>query len=287
MNPYVALTISTFFLVTTGCSNMPTIGKSTYPIPKSEILAEQEFAAQKIKSETSQKINNSMDAEISSIKLASMNASLQQTMAERAAADKAAQRAALDRTAADKSARMAASERLAAEKAANRASSERASIVAEAEMTVEEKLRALDTQDSQEIQEVVADADKMRGESLMRPLVKRRAAITSTGYAVISIQHHSVQAQQRLLAIRASKLDAYRGLSEQVFGQYLDATTTVADMVIKSDVFRTKVEGIIYGAKVVSINPVGDDTYETTLSLDGSIVEDLRRYYAEQLASIY
>ncbi len=48
-----------------------------------------------------------------------------------------------------------------------------------------------------------------------------------------------------------------------------------------------KVEGIIYGAKVVSINPVGDDTYETTLSLDGSIVEDLRRYYAEQLAASY
>ena len=109
----------------------------------------------------------------------------------------------------------------------------------------------------------------------------------SIRYAVISIQHHTIPAQQRLLAIRASKLDAYRGLSEQVFGQYLDATTTVADMVIKSDVFRTKVEGIIYGAKVVSINPVGDDTYETTLSLAGVIVEDLRRYYAEQLASAY
>ena len=131
------------------------------------------------------------------------------------------------------------------------------------------------------------DEDAMRGESLMQPLVKRRAAISATGYAVISIQHHTIPAQQRLLAIRASKLDAYRGLSEQVFGQYLDATTTVADMVIKSDVFRTKVEGIIYGAKVVSINPVGDDTYETTMSLDGSIVEDLRRYYAEQLAAAY
>ena len=213
-----------------------------------------------------------------------MNASLKQTIAERAAADEAANRAALERTAADKAAKLAASERIAAEMAANRASSERAAIIAEAEMTIDEKLEALDVQQTQE---VVADADKMRGESLMRPLVKRRAAINATGYAVISIQHHSVQAQQRLLAIRASKLDAYRGLSEQVFGQYLDATTTVADMVIKSDVFRTKVEGIIYGAKVVSINPVGDDTYETTLSLDGGIVEDLRRYYAEQLASIY
>ena len=66
-----------------------------------------------------------------------------------------------------------------------------------------------------------------------------------------------------------------------MFGQYLDATTTVADMVIKSDVFRTKVEGIIYGAKLSALIPFM--TYETTLSLDGSIVEDLRRYYAEQL----
>ena len=251
------------------------------------MLAEQEFASQKTKSDSTFVARKAKDADRSSIKLASMNASLKQTIAERAAADEAANRAAIERTAADEAAKLAASERMAAERAANRASSERAAIIAEAEMTVEEKLRALDLQESQEVREVVADADKMRGESLMRPLVKRRAAISATGYAVISIQHHSVQAQQRLLAIRASKLDAYRGLSEQVFGQYLDATTTVADMVIKSDVFRTKVEGIIYGAKVVSINPVGDDTYETTLSLDGSIVEDLRRYYAEQLASIY
>ena len=62
---------------------------------------------------------------------------------------------------------------MAAERAANRASSERASIIAQAEMTVDEKLQALD---SQETQDVVADADKMRGESLMRPLVERRAA---------------------------------------------------------------------------------------------------------------
>jgi hypothetical protein len=262
---------------------MPMVGKNKYPIPKSQVLAEQEFASQKSKAD-SRSSRYKVKESRNSVRLASMNASLKQTIAETAAADQAANRAAIERTAADQAAKLASSERKAAERAANRASSERAAIIAEAEMTVDEKLRALE---SQETQEVVADADKMRGESLMRPLLERRAAINATGYAVISIQHHSVQAQQRLLAIRASKLDAYRGLSEQVFGQYLDATTTVADMVIKSDVFRTKVEGIIYGAKVVSINPVGDDTYETTLSLDGGIVEDLRRYYAEQLASIY
>lgn len=117
------------------------------------------------------------------------------------------------------------------------------------------------------------------------PVVERRSAIRATGYAVISVQSSDVDAQQRLLAIRASKLDAYRGLTEQVYGQYLDATTTVADMAVMSDTFRTQVEGVIYGAKVVSIAPVGDDTYETTLSLDQDVVDDLRALYLASMAS--
>ena len=51
-----------------------------------------------------------------------------------------------------------------------------------------------------------------------------------------------------------------------------------------SDTFRSKVEGVIYGARVVSINPVGDDTYETTLSLEMSVVKDLRKLYLQYLA---
>ena len=117
------------------------------------------------------------------------------------------------------------------------------------------------------------------------PVVERRSAIRATGYAVISVQSSDIAAQQRLLAIRASKLDAYRGLTEQVYGQYLDATTTVADMAVMSDTFRTQVEGVIYGAKVVSIAPVGDDTYETTLSLDQDVVDDLRALYLATVAS--
>jgi len=117
------------------------------------------------------------------------------------------------------------------------------------------------------------------------PVVERRSAIRSTGYAVISVQPSDIDAQQRLLAIRASKLDAYRGLTEQVYGQYLDATTTVADMAVLSDTFRTQVEGVIYGAKVVSIAPVGEDTYETTLSLDQDVVDDLRSLYLASLQS--
>jgi hypothetical protein len=73
-------------------------------------------------------------------------------------------------------------------------------------------------------------------------------------------------------------------LTEQVYGQQLDASSTVADMVVTNDTFRTKVEGVIYGARLVSITPVGEDTYETTLSLDKDVVQDLRVLYMSQLA---
>ena len=270
---------TTYLLLTTvlfsGCSGMPIIGNHSMPIPKSQSLAEQEFKKRNVDSAN-------VTSE-SHIKLASVDVSVEKAVAQRIAADKAALAAKQERRAAKQSARLAKMEREAAEKAADRALDERGILVAAAEKAIDDKLIEFESMNPKSN----LDEDAMRGESLMQPLVKRRAAISATGYAVISIQHHTIPAQQRLLAIRASKLDAYRGLSEQVFGQYLDATTTVADMVIKSDVFRTKVEGIIYGAKVVSINPVGDDTYETTMSLDGSIVEDLRRYYAEQLAAAY
>ena len=121
--------------------------------------------------------------------------------------------------------------------------------------------------------------------SMITPMLERKENMVATGYAVISIQNHKNAAQQRLLAIRASKLDAYRALTEQVYGQQLDASTTVADMTVLNDTFRTRVEGVIYGATLVSITPVGDDTYETTMSLDRNAVQDLRMLYLTQIAS--
>jgi outer membrane protein FlgP len=111
--------------------------------------------------------------------------------------------------------------------------------------------------------------------NMITPMTEKRETLVATGYAVISIQNHRNASQQRLLAIRASKLDAYRALTEQVYGQQLDANTTIADMTVMSDTFRARVEGVVYGAVLVSITPVGDDTYETTLSLDRRIVQRL------------
>lgn len=121
--------------------------------------------------------------------------------------------------------------------------------------------------------------------NMLAPLVEKRETLTATGYAVVTVQNHRNPAQQRLMAIRASKLDAYRALTEQVYGQQIDASSTVADMTVTSDSFRAKVEGVIYGATLVSITPVGEDTYETTLSLDKSVVQDLRTLYLGQITA--
>jgi len=104
--------------------------------------------------------------------------------------------------------------------------------------------------------------------AVVQTMVGEKGNIVATGYAVISVQPHDNPAQQRLLSIRASKLDAYRSLMEQVYGQYLDANTTVGQMMVESDTFRARVQGVIYGAYLVSITPVGEDTYEVTMSLD-------------------
>lgn len=121
-------------------------------------------------------------------------------------------------------------------------------------------------------------------DAMIETIINKQENIMATGYAVISVQPHDNPAQQRLLSIRASKLDAYRSLMEQVYGQYLDANTTVAEMVVESDAFKARVQGVIYGAELESISPVGDDTYETTLTLDREIVDDLRVLYLEALA---
>jgi hypothetical protein len=121
--------------------------------------------------------------------------------------------------------------------------------------------------------------------AVVQTLVGEKGNIVATGYAVISVQPHDNPAQQRLLSIRASKLDAYRPLMEQVYGQYLDANTTVGQMVVESDTFRARVQGVIYGAYLVSITPVGEDTYEVTMSLDRDIVNDLRVLYLDQMTT--
>jgi len=108
--------------------------------------------------------------------------------------------------------------------------------------------------------------------------------LTATGYATINDQPGKSAALKRLMAIRVAKLDAYRILAAQVYGQYIDASTSIGDITMTDESFEARVRGVIYDARLERIKPVGDDTYEVTMSLPRSSVYDLRRLYLQRVA---
>ena len=91
--------------------------------------------------------------------------------------------------------------------------------------------------------------------------------IHGVGYAPISLQKSNNETQRMLMAIKASKIAAYSELAEQIYGQKVNSSTTVADMLIENQQLSSSVQGLIRGAKVVKSYPVGD-TYTTELQLD-------------------
>ena len=99
--------------------------------------------------------------------------------------------------------------------------------------------------------------------------------LTAIGYAPIMSQRGESDSVKRIMAMKASKLDAYRELAEQVYGQKLQGDQALSSLVVESETLRASVEGVIRGAKVVKAYPVGDDTYVTELSLDMKQVYDL------------
>ncbi len=96
----------------------------------------------------------------------------------------------------------------------------------------------------------------------------------AVGYAPISLQKSDHDTQKMLMALKASKLAAYAELAEQVYGQHINGTTTMADLAINNDNLKSSVQGVIRGAKVIKSYPVGD-TYATELSVDFKDVYDL------------
>ncbi|WP_432280144.1 LPP20 family lipoprotein [Shewanella aestuarii] len=91
--------------------------------------------------------------------------------------------------------------------------------------------------------------------------------ITAVGYAPLATQPSNEQSHKILMAMQASKVAAYRELAEQVYGQKIDAHSSVSEWLLTNDTVKSSVSGLIKGAKVVKTYPSGE-FYVTELELD-------------------
>ena len=98
----------------------------------------------------------------------------------------------------------------------------------------------------------------------------------AVGYAPISLQQPANHQQKLLHAMRASKMDAYRELTEQLGGVMTSSSSRMSSHVLQDGTVSNSSRGVVRGARVVNSYPDGD-MYITELELDLGIYKKLRR----------
>jgi hypothetical protein len=101
--------------------------------------------------------------------------------------------------------------------------------------------------------------------------------LTAFGFASITAQSGSDAAQRRLQAARAAKLDAYRNLAEQLYGVEFASDSLINDSRVREDQIRVRISGVIAGAELVALEPLGNDSYQATVRLPADKVAWLQR----------
>jgi hypothetical protein len=98
--------------------------------------------------------------------------------------------------------------------------------------------------------------------------------ITADGYGALPA--NMPLARAKMMARRAAIMDAQRNLVEIIKGATVDADSTMNNFLLQSDIVKTKVNGVITGARVVS-EGLEDGGYHVVLSVPeygvGSVAE--------------
>lgn len=90
----------------------------------------------------------------------------------------------------------------------------------------------------------------------------------AVGYGATAMQHNSITAGQRkILAMRASQVDAYRSLAERVYGTNLVGNTTVQNLAVTNDQLKAFIDTTIMGARVIAQTETEPGIYETIVEM--------------------
>lgn len=107
--------------------------------------------------------------------------------------------------------------------------------------------------------------------------IRSEDMVTAVGTASISSQRGETLEEKQFRAMRASKLEAYKELSEQIYGIRVSGLTQVDDQQLGQDRTHGAVDGIIRAAEVVASYKVGD-SYVTELQLNLRKMKEMAQY---------
>ena len=99
------------------------------------------------------------------------------------------------------------------------------------------------------------------------PMEATPSKLVAVGYGAVGNYSQYTQGQQKLMAMRAAQVDAYRNLAEQVYGFRVWGTTAVSAFATQNDTIRTYVDAFVRGARVVNTTSIADGNFETTVEL--------------------
>lgn len=91
--------------------------------------------------------------------------------------------------------------------------------------------------------------------------------VQATGFGVPNPKFAAIPAQAAAMARVAAIADAQRQLLATIQGIQVDSETTVENLMVTSDIIKTRVSGLVKGARIVNEGPVAGGGYSVTMEM--------------------